>query len=208
MTQSFYHTLQYITQQLERQEGMIKKLQKKQAALEKELAEVKEKPVLHIDRIEYQFDQLKIDRLEGTLNIGLNPKDLHDMDEFAIDALPFHQMQDRYLEQAREQIEREVNAYLDTDLPKEIEQIKNEIALALDDSYTEFIIADIRQQLRERIEFYMKRQLQEMPTSDRELFTIAIIEKMKSDIYGAVKSFFKQFPGKGVEGNDVPRSDQ
>ncbi|MBN3585448.1 spore gernimation protein GerPC, partial [Algoriphagus aestuarii] len=90
MSQNIFYILQQITQQLERQESLIKQLQKKQRALEKELTEVKEKPVLHIDRIEYQFDQLKIDRLEGTLNIGLNPKDLQDMDEFAIDTLPFY----------------------------------------------------------------------------------------------------------------------
>ena len=34
---------------------------------------LKEAPSTKIDRIEYKFDQLKIETLEGTLNIGLNP---------------------------------------------------------------------------------------------------------------------------------------
>lgn len=198
MSQNIFYILQQITQQLERQESLIKQLQKKQRALEKELTEVKEKPVLHIDRIEYQFDQLKIDRLEGTLNIGLNPKDLQDMDEFAIDTLPFHKMQDRYLENIREQLEHELNAYLDTELPEQIDKIKHENGLDIDESYTQFIIADIRQQLRERIDFYLKQQLREMPQTDREDMSAIILERIKEDIYNAVQSFFKQFPGKGA----------
>lgn len=198
MSQNIFYFLQQITRQLERQESSIKQLQKKQMALEKELTEVKEKPVLYIDRIEYQFDQLKIDRLEGTLNIGLNPKDLQDMDEFAIDTLPFHKMQDRYLENIREQLEHELNAYLDTELPEQIDKIKHENGLDIDESYTQFIIADIRQQLRERIDFYLKQQLQEMPQTDREDTTAIILERIKNDIDDAVQNFFKQFPGKGA----------
>lgn len=198
MSQNIFYFLQQITRQLERQESSIKQLQKKQKALEKELTEVKEKPVLYIDRIEYQFDQLKIDRLEGTLNIGLNPKGLQDMDEFAIDTLPFHKMQDRYLENIREQLEHELNAYLDTELPEQIDKIKHENGLDIDESYTQFIIADIRQQLRERIDFYLKQQLQEMPQTDREDTTAIILERIKNDIDDAVQNFFKQFPGKGA----------
>lgn len=198
MSQNIFYFLQQITRQLERQESSIKQLQKKQKALEKELTEAKEKPVLYIDRIEYQFDQLKIDRLEGTLNIGLNPKDLQDMDEFAIDTLPFHKMQDRYLENIREQLEHELNAYLDTELPEQIDKIKHENGLDIDESYTQFIIADIRQQLRERIDFYLKQQLQEMPQTDREDTTAIILERIKNDIDDAVQNFFKQFPGKGA----------
>lgn len=198
MSQNIFYFLQQITRQLERQESSIKQLQKKQKALEKELTEVKEKPVLYIDRIEYQFDQLKIDRLEGTLNIGLNPKDLQDMDEFAIDTLPFHKMQDRYLENIREQLEHELNAYLDTELPEQIDKIKHENGLDIDESYTQFIIADIRQQLRERIDFYLKQQLQEMPQTDREDTKAIILERIKNDIDDAVQNFFKQFPGKGA----------
>ena len=198
MSQNIFYILQQITQQLERQESSIKQLQKKQKDLEKELTEVKEKPVLYIDRIEYQFDQLKIDRLEGTLNIGLNPKDLQDMDEFAIDTLPFHKMQDRYLENIREQLEHELNTYLDTELPEQIDKIKHENGLDIDESYTQFIIADIRQQLRERIDFYLKQQLREMPQTDREDMSAIILERIKEDIYNAVQSFFKQFPGKGA----------
>lgn len=197
MTNEFYYTLHQLSKQLERQEKLLQQLKKKQLSLQSELEEIKKQPPLRIDRIEYQFDQLKIDRLEGTLNIGLNPQDLQDMDEFSIDPLPFQQMQGKYFQQMRARIEEELSHYLDHNLPQEIEKIKEKLHVTLDDSYTEFIKQDIRKQLRERIEFYLKQQLQENRTNIESLDEHEIIKKMKTDIADAVQKFFEQFPMKG-----------
>lgn len=45
---------------------------------------IKDKPTTNIERIDYQFDQLKIERLEGTLNIGLNPSDPNSVQNFEV----------------------------------------------------------------------------------------------------------------------------
>ena len=34
--------------------------------------------------MEYKFDQLKVETLEGTLNIGLNPSDLQGIEDFSV----------------------------------------------------------------------------------------------------------------------------
>ena len=34
--------------------------------------------------LEYKFDQLKVETLEGTLNIGLNPTDLQGIEDFSV----------------------------------------------------------------------------------------------------------------------------
>ena len=34
--------------------------------------------------MEYKFDQLKVETLEGTLNIGLNPSDLQAIEDFSV----------------------------------------------------------------------------------------------------------------------------
>ena len=36
------------------------------------------------NELEYKFDQLKVETLEGTLNIGLNPSDLQGIEDFSI----------------------------------------------------------------------------------------------------------------------------
>lgn len=53
-------------------------------AIQTELNRMKENPGTRIDRVEYKFDQLKIERLEGTLNIGLNPAEQEQVENFQI----------------------------------------------------------------------------------------------------------------------------
>src|SRR5690606_9664981 len=68
---------------LDRLERLISHLQKKLDdtedvidQLQTELTELKEQKGVHIGRLEYKFDQLKVETLEGTLNIGLTPAQL------------------------------------------------------------------------------------------------------------------------------------
>jgi spore germination protein PC len=59
-------------------------LQRTVASLQTEIAAVKEQKGVRIDRIEYSFDQLKVERLEGTLNIGVAPGGLQSVEDFAV----------------------------------------------------------------------------------------------------------------------------
>ena len=59
-------------------------MQKKIQSLEKQVSEFQNRPPVHIDRMEYKFDQLKVETLEGTLNIGLNPSDLQGIEDFSV----------------------------------------------------------------------------------------------------------------------------
>ena len=44
--------------------------------MEQKITELQSRPSVHVEKLEYKFDQLKVEKLEGTLNIGLNPTDL------------------------------------------------------------------------------------------------------------------------------------
>jgi len=50
-------------------------------AMQREIAELKNRTPVHV---EYHFDQLKISRLEGTLNIGLTPQGVQGMEQFDV----------------------------------------------------------------------------------------------------------------------------
>jgi len=75
----------------------IKQLEMKVAACEKKLFEFEnEHSTDHqqmIHKIEYHFDQLKIEHLNGTLHIGLSPSDLKNIENFE-DDLPMTQASD------------------------------------------------------------------------------------------------------------------
>ncbi|WP_052487711.1 spore germination protein GerPC [Gordoniibacillus kamchatkensis] len=77
----YFRRLQaYLQWQTER----ITELQRTVASLQIELAALKEQKGVRIDRIEYSFDQLKVERLDGTLNIGITPGGLKSIEEFAV----------------------------------------------------------------------------------------------------------------------------
>ena len=69
---------------LEAQDKRILQLEQELKRLTEEISLLKNKPPIHVDKIEYKFDQLKVESLDGTLNIGLNPSDLNNIDELAI----------------------------------------------------------------------------------------------------------------------------
>ncbi len=93
-----------------------------------ELQQLKEKPAVHVDRIEYKFDQLKVETLEGTLNIGLNPSDLSGIEDFAVQnqtvSTPFSPKAQM---QRSMKVEEAIYQYLETDLPQIIEEYPKEI---------------------------------------------------------------------------------
>ncbi|HZG74694.1 MAG TPA: spore germination protein GerPC [Paenibacillus sp.] len=53
----------------------LRRLEEQVERLAREVDEAKRRPSQTVERIEYRFDQLKIDTLQGTLHIGIRPED-------------------------------------------------------------------------------------------------------------------------------------
>lgn len=71
--ESYFHQLnEYLRWQTER----IRNLEGRIELIERELDSLKGQRGVTIERIEYKFDQLKVETLEGTLNVGLSPTGL------------------------------------------------------------------------------------------------------------------------------------
>lgn len=65
--------VQHVQHSFKMQQEHIARLQSQLDSLSMQLKAAEAKPTYHIDKIEYQFDQLKIEKLDGTLNIGIQP---------------------------------------------------------------------------------------------------------------------------------------
>ena len=71
-------------QRIQLQEQCIQNLEQKISMLQTEIEELKARPYTKIDNIEYKFDQLKVEKLNGTLNIGLNPFSKEAVEDFSV----------------------------------------------------------------------------------------------------------------------------
>ncbi|MGD6841560.1 spore germination protein GerPC [Bacillus infantis] len=196
MNQDFYTYLQKLHQFVHYQDSRIKKLEKLAGELQQQLNALKDRPPIQVDTIEYKFDQLKVETLEGTLNIGLNPSELQGIEDFAVKGsnvsvppAPQGQMQ-RAVE-----IEEDIEAFLEKDLPQVYAEAAGGLNLEADSSYLSFIKEDVKKQLPSRIDYYMKQaQNNQQMARNPEGWWKEAASLIKGEIRNGVKAFLGNLP--------------
>ncbi|WP_391560723.1 spore germination protein GerPC [Robertmurraya sp.] len=149
-------------------------------------------------RNEYKFDLLKVEKLEGTLNIGISPngKD-SSIDELDVDQVvdvPEMWQQQPEMDQ---RIQQQIHQYLDVDAYQTLKYIEQENQYPLDEPYRKFIVEDVKKQIHPRIQHYMKKV--SLDRADSERITQAekaIVQKVKKDIDKTFEAFIKNLPRK------------
>ena len=194
MNADFY---QYTTQM----KAFLDAQSKRIAAIEAELSALKEavnklptEPSTTIEKIEYKFDQLKIERLDGTLNIGLNPGKLEELEDLSANGQPIGYpvpFPKQLREQLTTDIEQEITAYVEQELTTIIANIEAEYNLPSQGEYAEFIRNDLFKQLHERIHHYLNQFPYHEQQERNHEYKERIIEQIKTDITQAVRSFFQ-----------------
>jgi spore germination protein PC len=198
----FYQYMKRLHGYVEHQSKKIAKLEKMVLEMHKEIASLKERPPVQIGNIEYKFDQLKVETLEGTLNIGLNPTDLEGIEDFTVDQkavnvpIPQKQLFKRTIE-----LENTLYQYLESDLEKIYRDAQANLGINVDDSYFTFIKDDIKKQLSGRVAYHLKEL---SATSRGEEFSSEIngkvIDLLKQEIQNGVFLFLKNLPDNVKEG--------
>jgi spore germination protein PC len=171
--------------------------------LQIELQETKQRPTTTIEKIEYKFDQLKVETLEGTLNIGLNPNNEELIEDFAVSQKKVSVPEVRHEHrQFVSELETDIAAYLDDECQDDIRKFEQQMNRSLDDSSRVFIIDDIRGQINERIHFYIKQYQDDIqnPTKVDQVHHM-ITEKVKTDIKNSISAFLHNMPNDMNGGN-------
>lgn len=75
---------QQVSAYIEMQKQRIDKLEQTVTKLQTDLNALKNQKGVHIDKIEYKFDQLKVEKLDGTLTIGISPSLLDNIDDLTV----------------------------------------------------------------------------------------------------------------------------
>lgn len=179
--QQLFHILHTQSEQLGRMEQMLKEMRS-------EIDRLRQGSEKTIDRVEYNFDLLKIEKLEGTLNIGLMPKNGQSLDDITVNGQPLEQSPSGYAGgELYSNIYQNVSRYLEDIVPEQIDGMIPESNLVLGDEYAAVIIEDIRKQLGERITVYLKQYQTNRETMDPQEIEQSIVKQVKSEIVTAVE---------------------
>ncbi|OIJ10087.1 hypothetical protein BKP35_13280 [Anaerobacillus arseniciselenatis] len=193
---------QQIYQQLEAQQSKIDELEETIDILLDEISTLKNQASQQPGKIEYKFDQLKVERLEGTLNIGITPNggvEPNSIDDFTvnrnnIDVPVVQQQHPKFYEN----IKKKVYDYLNNgcfDAMKSLEQHYN---YQLDIPYRNFIVEDIKKQIDKRIQYYLKDvNLQDESEEALKQIEETTVNNVINDINRTMEEFIKHLPQKG-----------
>ncbi|MDN4075194.1 MULTISPECIES: spore germination protein GerPC [Fictibacillus] len=201
-----YYYIQQMQGQLQCLQDKVCELEKQIEELTKDMKKVKDQPTT---QIQYSFDQLKIERLDGTLNIGLSSESdgKNMVEDFTVGgesiAVGGSKPPQSAMSSSREYTEIMANLeeYMNIEAPEDITKIEEEQEHKLDESYRELILNDIRTQLPGRLEHY----LQKYPPHNQE--GILLVEnKVKGDVYKGIEHFISSLKNNNIGGeiHEIP----
>ncbi|MCM3627313.1 spore germination protein GerPC [Paenibacillus glycanilyticus] len=150
---------------LRTQQSQIFSLEQQLAAISAQLKQLESKPTYHIEKLEYHFDQLKVEKLEGTLNIGMTPPGVPngdgDIEQLSVPPKPpntypaapsgFIPPSEPYAD-----VRAEVDRYLSLQGMQKLVALESEYGVELDPYHRKMVLEDIRKQMPTRIHFYMQ----------------------------------------------------
>ncbi|WP_096155196.1 spore germination protein GerPC [Bacillus sp. FJAT-45066] len=195
----FYESQQQMKQMqeiVEKQHKQIQTLEKLLKTMQQEIIQLKEKPTMNIERIEYKFDQLKVETLEGTLNIGLTPGSTGEIEDFIVTQDNMQVPVQKRSENVAKLVEEDLRNYLEKDASNAINTVAANQGRQLDVHYSDFMIQDIKSQLPKRINQYLNQITPEaikQNLSDDEIRKMTV-QQLKTDMTKAFSTFIQTIP--------------
>ncbi|TVY04421.1 spore germination protein GerPC [Cohnella terricola] len=178
-------------QRLYQAEQKLKEQSDQIANLQQQLNDVKNKPPLHV---EYHFDQLKVSRLEGTLNVGMSPQGVQGIESLETPDPSCWQVAnetpDAALPAIRD-VQKEMADYMSDQSNKVLVDLEQQIGVALDSDHRKQVIDDVKRQLNTRVNYYARTSVYPAEGTDdeRKQWRDSIVQKTKRDIQGAFTAY-------------------
>ncbi|WP_274363487.1 spore germination protein GerPC [Paenibacillus thermotolerans] len=175
------------------------------AQLEVELSEIKSQlqslqssPRTNIEKIEYNFEQLKVETLEGTLTIGIsgagltgNIEDLMAGQQHSQD-VSIGQQGDDAGGGMLSRLRGEVNQYIHNSISSSIDKRSEAMQVPITPEQKSMILEDMVRQAGERITLYIKQLKETLADGDPSL-PGQVFERLRGDIDLAVDAYIEHF---------------
>ncbi|SEP82412.1 spore germination protein GerPC [Piscibacillus halophilus] len=181
---SIWQHLAYLEQKINQQYALIQELNEKMDTL----IEQQQGSKAMAETIEYNFEQLKIETLEGTLNIGLTPQN----------DLPFEQLDlpeespESSFTPMEQQIYNQLMPFLRKELPEVLNQFAQDYDIEIDQQQKHVLYQDIKNQLPQRIKEHTSQiQQNGRVIIEREQIP-ALIQHIQKEITQGIDLFLNQ----------------
>lgn len=200
-------------QQLQTQMQKVAELERQVCELSARLDALGAKPAYTIEKLEYHFDQLKVERLDGTLHIGMMPPGADSqgqMDQFTV--TPVYPKPPSVVQPgavatgsqpqpdavsstpaANDPLWQRLEHYLKHEAPQVLERIAEQRQLPLDHHHSRLILEDLGRQAMPRLAYYREtahRENGSTPQADE-----AAITRTVSDIEEAMRMYLDRLLG-------------
>ncbi|WP_188455260.1 spore germination protein GerPC [Virgibacillus oceani] len=179
-------------QYIQKQDDEINKLKTRVTQLEQD---VREKNSNTIEKIEYHFDQLKIENLDGTLHIGLSPSDLANIGDIGIPK----GTQPNYQPPMKQQLVSNLSQHLQQNGPPMIRDLAIQYNKPIDNGFQSMLLNDIEKQLPHRIAFYEQEAKNKRGINSDESLQAYITDQVKNEIYQSLLKYMQKNDHKGEE---------
>ncbi|MCT2535609.1 spore germination protein GerPC [Aquibacillus koreensis] len=187
---------EYLSQLQQYVEQQTKKLEQLEARVHKLENDQTNKHHTTIEKLEYNFDQLKIERLDGTLHIGISPDDLSKIDDVAFPQSPPTSIPNNQ-SAMKHQLIADLDIYLNEQGPHLLQQYANNYNYPMNDSFQALMLDDVRKQLPERIKYYEEEAHNNRHVTTEKDSRHYIFDQIKREIDYSLKKFFEQDQSKG-----------
>ncbi|MFK7695433.1 spore germination protein GerPC [Paenibacillus sp. HJGM_3] len=184
------------------QSEKLGKMDRKLDAILAELQAIRGQKPVNVEKIEYNFDQLKVEKLDGTLNIGITPDNAKSIEQLAlgdsevmVGPVPIQTQSP----QSFAAIQNGVMNYLNAEAPEELMQMEGKYNLSLPGEYRAHILADVQKQVNARIVHYMQQMELRDDGENPEERVREISEQVKADIRKGVEQYLQTFPKREEE---------
>ncbi len=186
-----------LTQRLSQAEQKVNRLSERLDQAERLLEEIKNRAPMHV---EYHFDQLKVNELKGTLNVGLSPQGAQGIDSLETPQNQWTQTgpaaagtesADRPFSELTQQME----TYVDQEAPAILSGLEQQFGVMLDEAHRLRLLADVKGQLKERVHYYAR--ISPYPPvgaeQERRVWRQSVIDRTARDIHDALTSYMDKW---------------
>lgn len=183
--------LQSMESRLEALEGRLQAAEGRLLSIEQQLAGLEDRPSTRIDKIEYRFEQLKVDTLAGTLQIGLAQGAEGLIEDLAAGQTVCQDVLLTPGEQGEPYVSmnRALEDYMGAELYRDIDDAAAGAGARMDPVQREAVAEDLKSQIRRRSQVYMK----EIPAKEGADggAVAAVLERVRKDVRSGLKVFYQ-----------------